>query len=188
MSASAKQLSDVMLSPERIAVLQRALTALRRDTVAQCVLLADTEGRRVVQVGTVQAGVLDTVLPVLAEEILVVSRLSEAWHEDQVLSLHHYEGNDFEVYAASSADVPLLLVLVVPQRPRVQSGVLWLLVRRAMRELRWVVRQGLVGEGEALPLGSLTLAQARDLGLLGEEPAQRMSEAGGKEQRAETDS
>ncbi len=162
-------------------MLQRALTALRRDTVAQCVLLADTEGRRVVQVGTVKPGVLDTVLPLLADEIVVVSRLSEAWHEDQVLSLHHYEGNDVEVYAASAADMPLLLVLVVPQRPRVQSGVLWLFVRRAMQELRWVVRQGLMGE--AAPLGSLTLAEARDLGLLGEESGE---EVGGGE--PETDS
>jgi hypothetical protein len=164
-------------------MLQRALTALRRDTVAQCVLLADTEGRRVVQVGTVKPGVLDTVLPLLADEIVVVSRLSEAWHEDQVLSLHHYEGNDVEVYAASAADMPLLLVLVVPQRPRVQSGVLWLFVRRAMQELRWVVRQGLTDEGEATPLGSLSLAEARDLGLLGEESGE---EVGGGE--SETDS
>lgn len=176
MSASVKRLSELVLSPERITVLQRALTALRRDTVAQCVLLADVEGQRVVQVGTVQPGVLDTVLPVLADEIGVVSRLSEAWHQDQMLSLHHYEGNDFEVYAASAADVPLLLVLVVPQRPRVQSGVLWLFVRRAMQELCWVVRQGMVGKEEKTPLGSLTLAQARDLGLLGEEPARRIEE------------
>ena len=184
MNPGIEPLSDLVLSPERIAVLQRALTALRRDTVAQCVLLADAEGRRVVQVGTVQSGLLDTVLPVLADEIVVVARLSEAWHEDQVLSLHHYEGADFEVYAASAADTPLLLVVVVPQRPHVQSGVLWLFVRRAMQELRWVIRQGIAEEAEVAPLGSLTLAQARDLGLLGDEPAHAVDGEGGEEPRS----
>lgn len=188
MNPDIEPLNDLVLSPERIAVLQRALTALRRDTVAQCVLLADTEGRRVVQVGTVQPGVLDTVLPLLADEILVVSQLSEAWHDDHVLSLHHYEGNDFEVYAASAADTPLLLVLVVPQRPHVQSGVLWLFVRRAMQELRWVIRQGVSEESEPVPLGSLTLAQARDLGLLGDEPAHAANEGSGEDLRSGDDS
>jgi hypothetical protein len=156
------------LPPERAEILQRLLTALRRDTLAQCVLLVDAEGRVVAEAGGTREVLVDGVLPVLAEEISVVVRLGERWGVSAVLGLHHYEGERVEIYVASAADVPFLLVVVTERRPPARSGVIWLFVRRVVQELRWA----LPGEGDPLagsavrPAGGLTAAQAQALGLM----------------------
>ncbi len=168
MSANDKRRGGVLLPPERAEALQRVLTALRRDTIAQCVLLADEDGRLVAEAGSARETLLDGVLPILAEEISVVARLGQKWNKGAVLSLHHYEGGQYEIYAASAADTPFVLVAVTWQRPPAYSGVIWLFVRRTMQELRWILRDDDGLAAEAVSVGGLTAAQAQALGLLAE--------------------
>jgi|YNPNPStandDraft_1061719.scaffolds.fasta_scaffold39732_3 hypothetical protein len=132
--------------------------------MAQCVLLTDREGHVVAEAGSARGTPLQAVLPVLTEEVTLTARLAEAWGEPSVLGLHHFQGGQAEVYTASAADLPFLLVVVTWQRPVAYSGVVWLFVRRAMQELRWILR----GDG-GQPLLGLTPAQAHALGLFSDE-------------------
>lgn len=154
--------------------LRRALTTLRRDTMAQCVLLTDREGRVVAEAGSARGTPLRAVLPVLTEEVALTARLAGAWGEPAALGLHHFQGGQTEVYTASAADFPLLLVVATSQRPVAYSGVVWLFVRRAVQELRWILR----GEG-GQPLLGLTPAQAHALGLFSDEVLGETEEGGG---------
>lgn len=169
------------LSPRFAEALQRALAALRRDTSAQCVFLTDRQGGVIAEAGDVREALLDTVLPILAEEVSIAAQLGQVWDDVPVLSLHHYEGGQYEVYAAAAADLPFLLVTLTWQRSPAYSAVIWLFVRRTVQELRGLLRaEGRIsaearsdgsaeGEAEAISFGGLTQAQARALGLLSEE-------------------
>jgi len=127
-------------SPGVAKALQRALATLRRDTTAQCVILTDGEGRVIAEAGGNRGGVLDDVLSILVREIAVTTSLRQSWDESPVLSLHHYEGGQYEIYAAAAADFPFLLVILTWRKAPAYSGVTWLFVRRTMQELRWLLR------------------------------------------------
>jgi hypothetical protein len=131
----------------------------------------DRKGELVAEAGSARERLVDTVLPILAGEISVVTELGNEWDEAAVISLHHYGGGKQEVYAASAADTPYLLIVVTGERPSAYSSVIWLFIRRTMQELRWILRHANNNGdgGKPVSIGGLTAAQARALGLLAEE-------------------
>ena len=166
------------LSLEVSDALQRALAALRRDADAQCVLLSDADGSVVAQVGGASGLPVDAVLPALASGIPTSASLADAWDEDVVLSLHHFEVGEHGIYTATSSDLPYLLVSLGWARAPAYSGVLWLFVRRTMQELRGILGAGGLVVSEAttnadddqpVSLGDLTADQARAMGLVADE-------------------
>lgn len=169
-SGKERENGGISLSPQRAESVQRILTALRRDTVTQCVLLAHRGGRLVAEAGSIPEGFNERILPILLDEVGVVKRLGQEWNGGAVLSLHHYEGGRYEIYAASAADAPYLLVAVTWPRPPAYSGVIWLFVRRAIQDLRWILRDVSQpgGELDAVSAGQLTTDQAREMGLVTE--------------------
>ncbi len=126
---------------------QRVLVTLRRSTTARSVLLIDRTGRVVAEAGRGSEGRLGDLLLVLADEIGVAQRLEEGWTGEPVVSLHYYEGNDGQVYAAAGGDFPYLLVVLTQRHGLPPSGVTWLFVRRALQELRALLRSTSVGPG-----------------------------------------
>jgi hypothetical protein len=169
------------LSPASAEAIQRALASLRRDTNAQYVSLAASDGAVIADAGSARGLRLESVLAILAEEISIAARLNRSWGKGSVLSLHHYEGRQYELYAAAAADLPYLLLALTWQRSPAYSGVIWLFVRRTMQELRGLLRvetalmePGGPKDGAELgvdvgDLGGLTPAQAQALGLLAED-------------------
>lgn len=119
---------------------QRVLAALRRSTTAQGVLLIDGEGQVVAEAGRGPEERLGGLLPVLADEVGVTRRLGGGWAGDPVFSLHYYEGSGGQIYAAAGGDFPYLLVVFTARQGLPPSGVTWLFVRRALQELRALLR------------------------------------------------
>lgn len=179
-----EQQAKLALSPVSAEAVQRALASLRRDTNAQYVSLAARDGSVIADAGSARGLRLESVLKILAEEISIAARLNRSWGKGSVLSLHHYEGRQYEVYAAAAADLPYLLLALTWQRSPAYSGVIWLFVRRTMQELRSLLRVEMApAEAGAAELGldvgdlgGLTPAQAQALGLLAEDAI----EEGGK--------
>jgi len=128
------------IPPDAAEGVQRILVGLRRNTTAQGVLLIDGAGGVVAEAGGATEGTLAAVLPVLGGEIAMTRRLGEGWDEEPVLSLHLYEGNGGQVYAAAAGDFPYLLVVLTRRQGLPPSGVTWLFVRRALQELRALLR------------------------------------------------
>lgn len=161
-----------LLRPGWAETVRRALATLRRGTGARCALLADGKGRVIAQVGTAADLPLEEILSALAEGAAITTRLEHHLKGGADLSLHHYEGEQYQVYVAIAANVPLMLVLLNQQPLPRRSGIVWLFLRRTFQELRESL--GLEPGGgpsclaEAISLGSLTPAEARALGLLSE--------------------
>ncbi len=133
----------------QIDAVHRALTALRRDTGAQCAMLADPEGRLIAQVGAADDLPLEEFLPILAEEVSISNRVGSLIGEGPGVSLHHYEGKRYQLYTAILPDTFLLTVLSRQPSPR-RFGTAWLFLRRALRELRALMPTGYV-KGETEP-------------------------------------
>jgi hypothetical protein len=159
------------LPAAQVEAVQQSLTTLRRTIGARCVVLANGEGQPLVQVGSVQDLALAPLLAALAEEAAVTLGLDRCLAERVNVSLHHYEGSQYQLFAAVAVDSPLIL-LVLQQNPSTHPGVVWLFLRRALQEVRGLLGvEGairLLGPWGTLPLGGLTEAQARALGLLPE--------------------
>jgi len=145
----------------RTEAVRRTLATLRRGMGARCALLTDAEGQVVIQVGAVEGSSLETVLPLLAGEVSVTSRL-----EGGKASLHHYEAGRYQIYTAVAAEIPLLLAVLSQQTPPHRSGVTWLFLRRALQELRGLLlAEDATSPMETAMLGGLTMSQAHALGL-----------------------
>lgn len=151
---------------------QQSLTTLWRMTGARWVALANGEGQVLAQTGSAEGLTPGTLLTALAEEAAITAGLERCLAERVNVSLHHYEGGQYQLFAAIAIDAPLML-LVLQRNPSSHPGVVWLFLRRALQEVRGLLGvEGairLVGPWGALPLGGLTPAQARALGLLPEE-------------------
>ncbi len=120
--------------------LRRILVTLRRNTTAQHVVLIDAEGSPIAEAGGGKEGLLRKVLPTLAREVAIARDLGTRWGEESLLSLHHCEGKDRQVYTAAAADLPYALVLLAWREGPSPSGVTWLFLRRALQELRTLLR------------------------------------------------
>lgn len=119
---------------------QQILSTLRRNTTARGVLLVDEMGQIVAEAGTAARRALHPALPALVEEIRVTRELGTLWDRESTLSLHYYEGAEGQVYAAAGGQFPYLLVVMTRRQGLPPSGVTWLFVRRALQELRSLLR------------------------------------------------
>jgi len=163
------QVASQHLLPRRPETVRQALATLRRGTGVQCALLVDAEGRVMAQSGSVEGLALEEVLPILVQETTLTRRLDRLLAGGSEISLHHYEGSQYQIYAAV-VTAPFLLVAVSQQGPPRRLGVLWLFLRRTIDELRRMLYAGgaarFAGDGSQIVFGSLTSRQAQALGLL----------------------
>jgi two-component system response regulator (stage 0 sporulation protein F) len=157
----------------RAEAVQRILATLRQATGARYALLAGREGQVVAQTGIVEGLPVESILSVLMEEASITALLDHHLEGGADISLHHYEGEQYQVYAAVAATGPLLLVVLGQQPPPRRLGVVWLFLRRALREARALLGKRETGPlsptGGATGFGSLTPDQVRALGLVPEE-------------------
>jgi CheY-like chemotaxis protein len=134
----------------RTEAVRRVLATLRQGTGARCALLVDTEGQVVAQAGTAEGLSLGTILPILVEEVSVTSRVDRRLEGGAEVSLHHYEGKRYQIYAAVATDTPFLLVALSSQASPRRSGVIWLFLRRTLQELRECLWTREAGQPSAL--------------------------------------
>lgn len=168
-------MSEGPLFPSRLSsgwmeTVQRSLATLQRGIGGECVLLADGQGEVIAQTGVVEDILMEDLLPIFLEEAALMVRLGHSVGDGTVISLHHYEGSQRQVYVGMASQSRLLLIVVSRQPPPRRLGLIWLFLRRTLQELSRLLP---LPEGpSARPgrrAGSLTPEQARALGLWPEE-------------------
>ncbi|MBN1955001.1 MAG: hypothetical protein JW900_08130 [Anaerolineae bacterium] len=151
---------------------QWTLATLRRNTGAHCVLLSDHEGQVLAQAGRAANLSLETIYSTLVKTTTVAACLGRDLDDRIETSMHHYEGGRYQVYAAVAAEGPHLFLLLNQRAAARHSGVVWLFLQRAMNELQQLLQTKKEERSEAADgvfFGSLSMAEARALGLLSEE-------------------
>ncbi len=141
---------------DRSEAINRSLSNLRFEVGAQCIVLADTEGRVVSEVGITQGLNMGTFVPLVAQGLTTVSRIAEYLQDEETFNLNFYEGRKFDIYSTRASD-KLFIALVFDKRKQVSRiGMVWLYTKRTIQDLLKI----LSGEEPAAPLEQARLEQA----------------------------
>ena len=124
-----------VLRDHRAEASNRALSSLRFEVGAQCVILANTQGEIVSEVGIAQGLETGTFIPLVANGLATVSGMAQYLQDDETFNLNFYEGKKYDIYYTGVGN-DLLLALIFDRRKQPSRiGMVWLYVRRAIQDL-----------------------------------------------------
>jgi DNA-binding response OmpR family regulator len=129
----------VVLSGESFEVIAQQLDRLRYDVGARCILLADMQGQRLVEVGDVSSLNTSTLLSLLAGGFAASVELERQFGGGEAVNFNFHEGVHYEVYSANVGD-SLFLAIVYDRRVQTSRiGIVWLYTRRTIERLRAII-------------------------------------------------
>ncbi len=132
----------LMLSDAQFDNIAQCLADLRFEIGAQCILLADLAGQLVAHVGETEGLELAPLISLIGGGFATAFEMSRYLGESQALTLNYHEGERLDVYS-SNVDTRLFIILVFDKRrQRSRIGMVWLYTRRALEQLRTLVRGG----------------------------------------------
>ena len=126
---------DVALPEDQSEAVNRALSNLRFEVGAQCVVLADMEGQVVCEVGTSQELETGTFLPVVAEGLTTISGMAQYLQDEETFNLNFYEGKRYDIYSTSVGDELCLALVFERSKQPSRIGMVWLYVKRTIQDL-----------------------------------------------------
>ncbi|NIN63644.1 MAG: response regulator [Anaerolineae bacterium] len=123
------------LADDQSAAINHSLSNLRFEIGAQCIVLADAEGRVVSEVGITQGLNMGTFMPLVADGLTTVSSMAEYLQDEETFNLDFYEGRKYDIYSTGVGD-NLILALVFDKRKQASRiGMVWLYVKRTIQDL-----------------------------------------------------
>ncbi len=123
------------LSDDKTEASNRALSNLRFEVGAQCVVLADLRGQILCEVGLTQGLETGTFIPLVADGLTTVSRMAQYLRDEKTFNLTFYEGKKYDIYYASvGKDLVLTLIFDRRKQPS-RIGMVWLYVKRTTQEI-----------------------------------------------------
>jgi len=138
------------LSDDRMAASNKALSNLRFEVGAQCVVLADMRGQILCEVGLTQGLETGTFIPLVADGLTTVSGMAQYLQDEETFNLNFYEGKKYDIYYASVGK-DLLLTLIFDRRKQPSRiGMVWLYVKRTTQDILKAV-YGVTEEKDSLP-------------------------------------
>lgn len=140
----------IIFSEEGLSAIQARLEHLRTDVEAVGAFLFDQSGQLLTQTG--QAGEFDATAfrALLGNTMSAASELGHILQDDETFDLHFHEGKQYEVYATQINPQVFLALLIERQGSASRIGMVWLYLRRAIAELRALVKQAQVEDTATL--------------------------------------
>ncbi len=133
------RLGFVVLSGESFEVIAQQLDRLRYDVGARCILLADMQGQRLVEVGDVSSLDTVTLLSLLAGGFTASVELERQFGGGEAVNFNFHEGVHYEIYSANVGD-NLFLAIVYDRRVQTSRiGIVWLYTRRTIERLLVII-------------------------------------------------
>ena len=117
------------------------LEELRRDVGAQCIFLADTQGRRLAEAGDATELEPSTLLSLLSGNLATTSALAQQISDVpvndqcQVANLNLYAGTRYEIYSTSIGDNLFLAIVFDRQVQASRIGIVWVYTQRTIKRL-----------------------------------------------------
>jgi CheY-like chemotaxis protein len=151
-----ESIEESIPADDRSEAINRSLSNLRFEVGAQCIVLADTEGRVVSEVGITQGLNMGTFVPLVAQGLSTVSRIAEYLQDEETFNLNFYEGRKYDIYSTRASD-KLFIALVFDKRKQVSRiGMVWLYTKRTIQDLLKI----LSGDEAAAPVEQAGLEEA----------------------------
>jgi CheY-like chemotaxis protein len=123
------------LPDDRMEASNKALSNLRFEVGAQCVVLADIRGQILCEVGLTQGLETGTFIPLVADGLTTVSRMAQYLRDEKTFNLTFYEGKEYDIYYAGvGKDLVLTLIFDRRKQPS-RIGMVLLYVKRTTQEI-----------------------------------------------------
>jgi hypothetical protein len=133
--AATKETGDVALPATQTDAVNRALSNLRFEVGAHCVILADVQGHTVSEVGISQGLEAGTLIPLVASSLTSVSGIAQYLQDQETFNLHFYEGKKYDVYSTSVGDDLFLTIIFDRSKQPSRIGMVWLYAKRTTQDL-----------------------------------------------------
>jgi len=135
----------VVLSDEAFESIARELDNLCHDIGAQCILLADMLGQRLVEVGITDGFDSAALLSLLAGSFATTGELARQFGSGEAANLNFHQGSRYEVYSASIGDNLFMAMLYERRVQSSRIGLVWLYTRRAIDRLLTILSSSSAG-------------------------------------------
>jgi CheY-like chemotaxis protein len=124
-----------VFSDEVFERLSERLESLRYDVGASCILLADMQGQRLVEVGPTDGIDITMLLTLLAGGFATSAELARKFNEGEAVNLNFQEGPRYDIYSANVGDNLILVLLYDRRAQKSRVGMVWLYTRRVVDDL-----------------------------------------------------
>lgn len=142
------QSNVTMFSEEGLQKIQTRLDELRLDLGAVVALLLDDSGRLLTDCGWRGDFDIEAFLALVSNEMSAANAVVHLLRDDAAFDLHFHEGQKYEMYTARISDqVFLTLIFEARQGATGRVGMVWLTLRRAIAELRKMLRRATIRPG-----------------------------------------
>lgn len=139
----------VILTDEALAQIAEELEKLQYNTGAMCILMADMQGRKIVEAGNTEGLDVTTLLALLGGGFVTNTELAHQFGEGESANLNFHQGTRYEIYAATVGDNLFIALVYDRQTQPSRIGVVWLYTRRAIDTLIAIVEHDITGAGES---------------------------------------
>ena len=130
-----------VVDAEQMATVQKLLEGLAAEVAAQSVLLLDTSGMRLAEVGVAPPVLAHLIGPLLATSFSTEAELARLLHDQEPSALHLYEGARYEVFSFNVGYGYILTIIFDKQVAGVKVGSVWVFAKRASRQLQAILEK-----------------------------------------------
>jgi DNA-binding NarL/FixJ family response regulator len=119
----------------------KLLQSLIADTHARCIVLGDSQGRILQEVGTTQGIPIDAITALLGGGIATLLEAGRSVDDEAVINLTYREGKSSDLYAINVGD-QFTLILVIDRGPSYNRlGTVWFYARQAALNLATIFKE-----------------------------------------------
>lgn len=139
-----------VFSDEGLEKIQERIENLRVDLGASGVLLLDESGQLLAECGRLRGFDLNTFLALLGNAMSATNAVVHLLKDDTAFDLHYHEGQNYEMYTTRLTDQVFLMVMLERGTGTTSRiGMMWLNLRRAVTELRALLKKSMIETGTA---------------------------------------
>jgi CheY-like chemotaxis protein len=141
----------LILSDERFETITHCLSDLRSEIGAQCIVLADTMGQLITQVGVTEGLDVTSLISLIGGGFATAFEMARYLRDKgTAFNLNYHEGSSYDVYSANVGDY-LFLTLIFEKKGRpTRVGMIWLYTRRVIEDLLEITAEAETAEASSV--------------------------------------
>lgn len=132
----------LIIRPQQTATIRALLTTLATDVGAQAVLLSDTAGMVLLEVGELTNIMTRALGPLLATSFSTATEISRQLREQDSNALYLHEGARYDIYAFNVGYRFILTLIFDKDIGPSKLGSVWVYAKRATRQLQLTLERG----------------------------------------------
>lgn len=129
----------LMLSGEQFDKITQRLADLRYEVGAQCILLSNSSGQALTEVGFTENLQSEQIIALMGDGFAHTGELAHHLREERSFNLHYHEGTRYDIYTANVGDQLLITLIFDRRQGASRVGMVWLYTKRTVQDLLYLI-------------------------------------------------